>query len=85
MTFGLLRSIATSTAPVLLSRKSTLRQVFPPSADLNRPRSSLGTPYLPKSATNTMSGFAGWIRIFEMASEPSKPTRVQVLPASADL
>src|SRR5437660_11141521 len=32
-----------------------------------------------------MSGLVGWMRIFEIASEPVKPTCVQVLPASADL
>src|SRR5207248_1272233 len=32
-----------------------------------------------------MSGLAGWIRIFEIASEAVKPTRVHVLPASDDL
>ena len=36
---------------------------------LKTPRSSLGTPYLPKSATKTMSGLVGWMRIFEIASE----------------
>src|SRR6266576_877023 len=35
MTLGLVRSIAMSTAPVLSSRKSTLRQLRPPSVLLN--------------------------------------------------
>src|SRR5450759_836303 len=85
MTFGLCGSIAMSTAPVLLSRNSTLRQVLPPSVLLNTPRSSLGTLYLPKSATNTMSGFVGWMRIREIASDSLKPMCVHVLPASVDL
>src|SRR5262249_33941862 len=45
----------------------------------------LGVPYFPKSATKTMSGLVGWIRIFEIASEFWKPTCVHVLPASVDL
>src|SRR5258705_12051595 len=44
ITLGLWGSIAMSTAPVLLSRKRTLRQVLPPSVVLKTPRSSLGTP-----------------------------------------
>src|SRR4051812_2637743 len=32
-----------------------------------------------------MSGFVGWMRIFEMASESENPTFAQVLPASLDL
>src|SRR5215467_2032779 len=84
-TFGLCGSIETSTAPVLEPRSSTLRHVLPPSVVLYNPRSSLGTPYLPKSATNTMSGLVGWIRIFAMASEFLNPTCVHVLPPSVDL
>src|SRR5437773_8491557 len=42
ITFGLFRSIARSIAAVLLSRNRTFFQVFPPSADLNTPRSGLG-------------------------------------------
>ena len=42
ITFGFLRSIATSTAPVLSSRNSTVFQVLPPSVVLKTPRSSLG-------------------------------------------
>src|SRR6266705_4163720 len=85
ITFGFRRSIATSAAPVLPSLNSTFFHVVPPSELLNTPRSSLGTLYLPKSATNTMSGLVGWIRIFAIASESEKPTWVQVLPASVDL
>ena len=59
MTFGFLRSISTSTAPVLLSRNSTFFHVLPPSVVLNTPRSSLGAPYFPKSATKTMFGLVG--------------------------
>src|SRR5437870_673214 len=59
ITFGFLRSIEMSTAPVLLSRYSVLRHVRPPSMLLNTPRSSLGTPYFPNDATNTMAGFVG--------------------------
>src|SRR5689334_22871840 len=51
ITFGLLRSMEMSIAPVLSSRKSTFFHVFPPSVDLNTPRSALGTAYLPKLAT----------------------------------
>src|SRR6185295_421053 len=32
-----------------------------------------------------MSGFVGWIRIFEIASELAKPMCVHVFPASVDL
>src|SRR3954468_18404629 len=32
-----------------------------------------------------MSGFVGWMRIFEMASESENPTFAHVLPASLDL
>src|SRR5213076_2556067 len=39
ITFGLRRSMARSIAAVLLSRKRTFFQVFPPSVDLNTPRS----------------------------------------------
>src|SRR5579864_3531894 len=85
MTLGLWRSIQRSTAPVLSSRKSTCFHVRPPSEDLYTPRSWLGTLYLPKSATKTMLALVGSMRIFEMASECSKPTFVQVLPASVDL
>src|ERR1035437_4816835 len=63
----------------------TFRQLFPPSVDLKMPRSSLLTPYFPKSATNTMFGFVGWMRMREIASEFPKPTFVQVFPASVDL
>src|SRR5215813_5907952 len=42
ITFGLRRSICTSTAPVLLSRNSLRCHVLPPSVLLYRPRSSLG-------------------------------------------
>ena len=58
-TLGLRRSMATSAAPVLPSLNSTFFQDLPPSALLKTPRSSLGTLYLPKSATKTMSGLAG--------------------------
>src|SRR5258708_32379424 len=85
ITFGLLRSIAMSTAPVLLSRKRTLRHVLPPSVVLKTPRSSLGVPYLPKPATTTTSGFVGWMRIFKIASESLNPICVHVFPASVDL
>src|SRR5919204_3168275 len=84
-TLGLRRSIATSAAPVLPSRNSTCFHVLPPSMLLKMPRSSLGALYLPKSATNTMSAFVGWMRILEIASEFVNPTRVHVLPASMDL
>ena len=30
---------------------------------------AVGTPYLPNAATNTMSGFVGWMRILEIASD----------------
>src|SRR3982751_1337746 len=40
MTVGRLRSMAMSTAPVLLSRNSLRCHVFPPSVLLNTPRSS---------------------------------------------
>src|SRR4051812_42326794 len=51
ITFGVLRSIAISTAPVLSLRNSVLFHVLPPSALLKTPRSSLAAPYLPKEAT----------------------------------
>src|SRR5436190_13773166 len=85
ITVGLRRSMATSAAPDLPSLNSTFFHVLPPSALLKTPRSSLGTLYLPKSATNTMLGFVGWMRIFAIASESEKPMWVQVLPASVDL
>ena len=44
ITFGFVRSIATSTAPVLSSRNSTFFQVLPPSVVLKTPRSSLSLP-----------------------------------------
>ena len=53
ITLGLLRSIQRSTAPVLLSRKRTLRHVAPPSVLLNTPRSAFGTPCWPNAATKT--------------------------------
>src|SRR5690242_3413158 len=74
-----------STAPVLSSRKSVRFHFLPPSLDLNSPRSSLGTLYLPKDATNTMSGLVGWMRILEIACESEKPACTHVLPASVDL
>ena len=80
-----MRSSEMSTAPVFSSRKSVFFQVFPPSVLLKTPRSALGAPYLPKLATNTMSGLVGWILIREMACESEKPTCVQVFPASVDL
>src|SRR5690348_13925017 len=52
ITFGSFGSIEMSSAPVSGPRYSTLRHVLPPSVDLKSPRSSLGTPYFPKSATN---------------------------------
>src|SRR5881394_604171 len=85
MTSGVVRLNATSIAAVLSSRKRTFFQVRPPSADLYRPRSGFGAECFPNAATNTMSGFDGWIRIFEMFSDDAKPTFVQVLPASVDL
>src|SRR5439155_26277807 len=85
MVLGSRRSMATSTAPVLLSRNSTFRQVWPPSVLLKSPRSSLGAPYLPNAATNTMSGFEGWMRIFEIACTSLNPKWVHVMPASEDL
>src|SRR5678815_4273108 len=66
ITSGLWGSIVMSTAPVLLSRNSTLRQVLPPSVVLKTPRSSLGTPYRPKSATKTMSGLVGWLSLIHI-------------------
>src|SRR6188474_560647 len=59
ITFGFLRSIEMSTAPVLSSRKSVFFQLFPPSVLLNTPRSALGAPYLPNEATKTTSGLVG--------------------------
>jgi hypothetical protein len=59
-----------------------LRQVLPPSALLKTPRSALGTLYFPKAATKMMSGFVGWIRIFEIPCDSAKPTCVHVFPAS---
>ena len=44
ITLGFLRSIATSTAPVLALRNSTFFQVLPPSVLLKTPRSSLSLP-----------------------------------------
>src|SRR5262245_14512563 len=85
ITDGFLRSMVMSTAPVFALRNNFRCQVLPPSVDLKTPRSSLSAPYLPKDATNTMSGFVGWIRILEIACEPAKPTCVHVLPASVDL
>src|SRR5205814_6209433 len=49
--FGLFRSMARSIAPVLLSRKRTLRHVLPPSCERNTPRSSLGPAGWPNAAT----------------------------------
>src|SRR5213076_149771 len=49
--FGLFRSMARSIAPVLLSRKRTLRHVLPPSCERNTPRSSLGPGGWPNAAT----------------------------------
>src|ERR1035437_2894868 len=85
MTFGFFWSISTSMPPDAGPLYRTLRQLFPPSVDLKMPRSSLLTPYFPKSATNTMFGFVGWMRMREIASEFPKPTFVQVFPASVDL
>src|SRR5512133_647003 len=59
ITLGLCGSIEISTAPVAGPLYNTLRQVLPPSVLLKRPRSSLLTPYFPKSATNTMFGSVG--------------------------
>src|ERR1017187_3912994 len=85
ITFGLVWSISTSMPPDSGPLYRTLRQLLPPSVDLKMPRSSLLTPYFPKSATNTMFGFVGWMRMREIASEFAKPMFVQVLPASVDL
>src|SRR5688572_10243605 len=82
MTFGFARSMERSMAPVLSSRYSTLRHVRPPSVLLNTPRSAFGAPCLPKAATNTISGFVGWMRILEMFSDDARPECVHVLPAS---
>ena len=48
---GLCRSIARSTAPVSVSRYSTLLQVLPPSCDRKTPRSSFGPNTSPSAAT----------------------------------
>ena len=70
ITFGFLRSIAMSTAPVLSSRNEHL---LPRLAAVGRLVDAAlvarSVPYLPKSATKTMSGLVGWMRIFEIASE----------------
>ena len=44
ITFGFLRSMAMSTAPVLPLRNSTFFHVLPPSVVLKTPRSSLSLP-----------------------------------------
>jgi hypothetical protein len=59
ITCGFDLSIAMSIAPVLSSRKSTRRHVFPPSVLLYTPRCVLGTLYFPNEATNTTFGFVG--------------------------
>src|SRR5947209_16881779 len=50
-TFGFWGSIARSTAPAELVRKSTLFQVCPPSLDRKTPRSSFGPYGWPSAAT----------------------------------
>ena len=82
ITSGLWRSIAMSIAAVRSSRKSTLRQVAPPSLLLYTPRSVFGALSLPKAATNTTCGLVGWMRIFEITLDDAKPTFVHVLPPS---
>src|SRR5258705_4131948 len=85
ITLGVVRLKAMSIAAVLSSRYRTFFHVRPPSVDLKTPRSAFGTECFPNAATNTISGFDGWIRILEMFSDAAKPTFVQVLPPSLDL
>ena len=50
-------------APVLSSTNSTFAHVLPPSVVLYTPRSALLVHSWPEAATNTTSGFVGWIRM----------------------
>ena len=64
MTFGLCGSIEMSTAPVLASAIEHLApRLAAVGALVDAALFAVGTPYFPKSATKTMFGFVGWMRI----------------------
>src|SRR3990172_7131159 len=82
---GLVGCIVRSTKPARSLTKLTLRQVWPPSVVLKRPRSRLAPHGRPSAATYTALGSRGSMRIRPMAWVSRSPMYVQVRPASVDL
>src|SRR2546425_914263 len=84
-TFGLPGCSSTSIAPTLSDKKSTLRQVWPPSVVLNTPRSALDLNVSPWAETQTIFGSVGWMRTDPIWPALYRPINFQVWPPSVDL
>ena len=86
ITFGFLRSIATSTAPVLASRNSTFFHVLPPSVALEHAALVAVLAVACRSRRRTRCrDWSDGCGSSRSRRSPSKPMCVQVLPASVDL
>src|SRR5882724_9312691 len=82
---GLPGTITRCAAPVESFTNRTFCHVLPPSAVRYTPRSELGAQTWPSAATNTMSGLAGSITIWETWPTSLSPMNCQLLPASGDM
>ena len=83
--FGLMGSMARSTAPVVsLSPASTRIHVEPPSVDLYTPRSPPALYRCPVTAAKMCCGLVGSTANRPMAPVSVSPTSCQVAPPSTD-